>query len=637
MSVRCETRSDLEGYGMALLILGGVMFFCTLGAAGAIRDNDWSDLDEFGLLAFLFLDYVVLLAWVGLRIREWKLLGDAIVHLTPTRPWVGVPFNGRMQFARPPAVPGTATAELICQVSTSSGTGSKKNTKTKTLWREKQVLPSNALLQFTFSPPEGLPAAGTSGSTEVNWWLRVRSPGLLGGFRRRFRMPMGRKESVQPAEQILFDAKFAASDANLESQPGRAFKTVYTLAGIALLANVGALAWAYADRLPGTSSAAQDFEGKLRLGDLRQTTMSDFAAQLDGAFSWKRGSLDVRAESLRMRAWDCEGACPKIEQVSLVLWQFGEDEQGGIGGTGVARSEPLTVDKVPQPGAVIDLGAQSFALRIPKSPDPRITTLILEVKTEKREHEYGSRFGGSSRLFGLVQAPGEAATCAKVKGARDALEHFCHVRFSESMSEISAAERQRLLFLAVGRGNLDAVKALLAAEVKVDAVNSFGYTPLMVAAWADQADIVAALIDAGGNPNFAAKPDSEYGSDSPLGAALTAGAMRSAQVLIDKGADLNGMHGRSPMVHVAVSAGLPEAIALLVKKGADVNARAGWGSQPTPLMAAAGIGNLEIVNKLLEAGADPAAGDASGNTARDYAATHNRRDVLERLKSHGGK
>ena len=36
-------------------------------------------------------------------------------------------------------------------------------------------------------------------------------------------------------------------------------------------------------------------------------------------------------------------------------------------------------------------------------------------------------------------------------------------------------------------------------------------------------------------------------------------------------------------------------------------------------MAAAGIGNLNAVNQLLEAGADPAAEDSHGNTARDYA------------------
>jgi hypothetical protein len=433
-------------------------------------------------------------------------------------------------------------------------------------------------------------------------------------------MPIGRKESSQPAEQILFDAKFSASNANLESQPGRAFRTIYTLAGIALLANVGALAWAYADRLPGIGTAAQEFEGKLRLGDLRQTSTSDFAAQLDGTFAWKRGSLDIRAESLRVRAWDCEGACPKIQEISLVLWHFGEDEQGGVGGVGVARSEPITIDKVPQNGSVLDLGAKSFSLRFPKNPDPRQTSLRLEVKTDKREYEYGQRFGGASHLFGLVQAAGEADTCAKVKDAMAALEHFCHVRFSEMMSGLTAAQRQRLLFLAVGRGNLDAVKSLLAAEVKVDSVNSYGYTPLMVAVFGDQPEIAAELIEAGANLNFAAKSDSEYGSDSPLGAALTAGAVRSAQVLIDKGADLKGTHGRSPMVHVAVAADLPELIPLLVKKGADVDARAGWGNQPTPLMAAAGVGNLQAVNRLLELGADPAAGDSNGNTARDYAA-----------------
>jgi len=450
-------------------------------------------------------------------------------------------------------------------------------------------------------------------------------------------MPMGRKESVQPAEQLMFDAKFAASSANLESQPGKAFKTIYTLAGIAFIANVGALAWAYADRLPIAQSAAHEFEGKLRLGDLRQTSTSDFAAELDGVFSWKRGSLDVRAESLRLRAWDCEGACPRIQELSLVLWQYSEDDKGGRSGISLARSEPVTVDKVPASGDVLDLGAKSFSLRVPKNPDPRLASLMLEVKTERRDYDYGQRFGGAAYLLGLVRAPGEPDRCAKTKDAQEALEHFCHVQFSERMSGLTAAQKQQFLFLAVGRGNLEAVKSLLAAEVKVDPVNSYGYTPLMVAVFADQPEIAAALLDGGANPNFAAKPESEYGSDSPLGAALTAGALRSVQVLIDKGADLKGMHSRSTVVHVAVSADLPDAIALLAKSGADIDARAEWGHEPTPLMAAAGTGNLRAVNQLLDLGANPAAGDSHGNTARDYAATHKRRDVLERLKAFPGK
>lgn len=638
MVVRCETRSDLEAYGIAIIILSNVLLFFAVGAVMAVRDGESPDVEDFAFIAFFGAGYAALVAWVVLRIREWQALGDATLQFSPARPRVGEPFTCRMQFERPPAEQATARAELICQVTTHSGTGKKKKSKTKELWRDAQTTPTIALLQFAFHPPENLPHAATSMSTEVRWWLRVRSQGL-NGFRRRFRMPLGPKaSSAQDGARAMFETEFAASAPDAPTaRPSGAFKVIYTLCAILFVAIFGVLAWGFADRLQIGQPDVAQLQGKLRLGDLRRSSTSDFAAQLDGNFTWQRGRLDVQAESLRLRAWDCEGPCPKIQEISLVLWHFGEDEQGGVGGTGVARSEPMKIDRVPEDGSVLDLGAQSFVLRVPKNPDPRQTSLMLEVRTDKREYEYGQRFGGASRLFGLVQRPGEADRCARAKDAQQALEHFCHARFSEMMSALTQAQRQRFLFLAVGRGNLEAVKALLAAEVKVDPVNSYGYTPLMVAAFADQPEIAAALLDAGANPNFAAKPDSEYGSDSPLGAALTAGALRSAEVLIDKGADVKGLHSRSTVVHVAVAADLPEFLTPLVKKGADVNARAEWGNQPTPLMAAAGIGNLPAVNQLLALGADPAAGDSNGNTARDYAATHKRREVLERLKSFPGK
>ena len=634
MVVRCQTRSDLEAYGIAIFILSVILFFFFFGAVMAARDGEEQAIEDFALLAIFGTGYLALLAWVGLRIREWRTLGDATLSFSPSRPRVGDPFNCRMHFERQPPEQGPVRAELICQKTTRTGSGKKEKSSTQTLWRDSQVAPTSSLLHFAFNPPENLPASEDAMRSEVRWWLRVRTGGL-DGFRRRFRMPIGPK-AAQGQDGTLELMKAELATAGPGELP-KAFKVIYTLCAVAVVANVGVVALGVADRLRIGEPASSQFEGKLRLGDLRQTSTSDFAAQLDGTFAWKRGSIDVRAESLRMRAWDCEGACPKIQEISLVLWHFGEDEQGGVGGVGVARSEPVTIDNVPLVGDVLDLGAKSFELRVPKNPDPRVTSLVLEIKTDKREYEFGQRFGGAARLFGLVQLPGEPHRCERVKDAQAALEHFCHVQFSEMMSGATAAQKQRLLSLAVGRGNLEAVKALLAAEVKVDPVNSYGYTPLMVAVFADQPDIAAALIEGGADLNFAAKADSEYGSDSPLGAALTAGAVRSAQVLIDKGADLKGTHGRSPMVHVAIAADLPDVIPLLVKKGADVDARAGWGHQPTPLMAAAGVGNLEAVNVLLALGADPAAGDSHGNTARDYAATHKKRGVLERLKAFPGK
>jgi ankyrin repeat protein len=637
MAVRCETRSDLEAYGIAIVILSNVLLVFAVGAVMAARDGESPDVEDFAFFALFGAGYVALVAWVALRIREWQTLGDARLHLSPARPKVGEPFTCRMQFARPPAEQGTARAELICQVTTHSGIGKKKS-RTRELWRDAQTTPTIALLQFAFHPPENLPHAEKSMSTEVRWWLRVRSQGF-NGFRRRFRMPLGPKGSMpQDSARAMFETEFAASAAAPApiTAPSGAFKVIYTLCAILFLAIAGVIAWGFADHLQIGPDVAQ-LQGKLRLGDLRQSSTSDFAAQLDGNYTWQRGRLSVQADSLRLRAWDCEGACPRVKELSLILWHFGMDEQGGVGGTSVARSEPVTIDKVPQEGVALDLGAQSFALRVTKNPDPRQTALMLEVRTEKTDHSYGQRFGGASHLLGLVQIPGDPETCAKVKRAVEALEHFCHERFSKMLLEMELAEKQRLLFLAVSRGNLEAVKALLRAEAPIDPVNSRGDTPLMVAVFADQPEIAAALLEAGANPNFVANPSSEYGSDTPLGAALTAGALRSAQVLLGKGADPNTTHGGSPIVHVAVAADLPEALAPLAKRGADVNVRAAWGNQPTPLMAAAGSGKLQVVNTLLELGADPAAGDSNGNTARDYAATHKRREVLERLKSFPGK
>lgn len=218
-----------------------------------------------------------------------------------------------------------------------------------------------------------------------------------------------------------------------------------------------------------------------------------------------------------------------------------------------------------------------------------------------------------------------------------ALEHFCQGRFAEMLSQVPGRERTRLLFLAIQRGNVEAVRALLAAEASVTATNYRGHTPLMVAAFAEQPEIVRILLDAGADPNFLAKTSADDPGDLALGLALTAGAMGSAQVLLEKGADPKALHDGSPMLHVAVGADLPEALALLVKAGADVNARAIWEHQPTAMMVAAGTGKSAQITQLLELNADPAAADSEGHTARDYAATHKKREALEQLKSFPGR
>ena len=632
-AVRCETRGELLAYGVGILFWGSVVLAFVIGA----------DELPFEVVALLCAGYVALLAWAAIRAREWLVLGDAMLLFSPVRPRVGQRFTCRMQFERPPAAQGTARAVLICQRVTRSRTVDRKTGETKEtsqhteLWRDTQTALTPGLIEFTFDPPQN-PTYTILSKESLRWELKVRGQGT-GRFRRTFHVPLGLAMSgARDRAHETFEARFAALTPTPVPGRDRAIKVIYGLCAVMFLSIAGVTAWGLADHFQFGQPGAPQLEGGLRLGDLRQSSTSDFAARLDGRFAWQRGSLRVQADSLRLRAWDCEGACPRIKEVHLSLWHHREDEAGAGTGIGVARSDPMRIDELPQDGVVLDLGSRTFALRFRGDHDPRQLALMLEVKTEKTTHQYGQRFGGASYLLGLDQSPGEAETCAKVKSVLAALEHFCHGRIAELLSEVeSPAERQRLLFLAVRRGNIEAVKVLVAAEVPVDPANRRGYTPLMESAFADLPQIAAVLLEAGANPNFVANASSQYGGETPLGAALTAGALRCVQVLLDKGADPKATHGESPLIHVAVAADLPEAVAWLVKKGADANTRAEWGNQPTPLMAAAGTGKLQIVDKLLELGADPAAADSNGNTARDYAATHKRREVLARLKSFPGQ
>src|SRR5436190_8338226 len=239
VDVRSQTRSDLAAYGVASFILSVILFFLFFGAVMAARDGEAPEIEDFTFLAIFGTGYLLLLAWVGLRIREWRALGDATLHLAPARPRIGGSFACRMQFDRQPPEQGPVRAELICHESKRTGIGSSKKVKTKVLWRDTQVATTSAMLQFTFSPPEALPAAENSMSTEVRWWLRVRSGGF-DGFRRRFRMPIGPKTAlVQDGMLDLRKTELATAG------PGelpKAFKVIYTLCAIAVLANVGVVA-----------------------------------------------------------------------------------------------------------------------------------------------------------------------------------------------------------------------------------------------------------------------------------------------------------------------------------------------------------------------------------------------------------
>jgi ankyrin repeat protein len=150
---------------------------------------------------------------------------------------------------------------------------------------------------------------------------------------------------------------------------------------------------------------------------------------------------------------------------------------------------------------------------------------------------------------------------------------------------------------AVKAGDGEAVRALLASKIDVNAAEADGTTPLHWAARADDVEMARMLLAAGA------------------------------------GADPVNRYGVTPLSLAAVN-GSPRLAELLVKAGADARRSVSHGQ--TILMTAARTGNLDVVRLLLDHGADVNAREAQlGETALMWASADNHPDIVRLLASHG--
>ena len=145
-----------------------------------------------------------------------------------------------------------------------------------------------------------------------------------------------------------------------------------------------------------------------------------------------------------------------------------------------------------------------------------------------------------------------------------------------------------------------------------------GETPLHDAAFAGDVETVKALLAAGADPNAR-----DVGGRTPLHGAVwppKTAAPAVVGALLEAGADPNArdVDGRTPLHLAAGFNDNPAVVGALLDAGADP------GAGPdgfTPLHAAAAKStNPAVVETLLDAGADPSARTRGGKTPFDYAA-----------------
>ena len=193
----------------------------------------------------------------------------------------------------------------------------------------------------------------------------------------------------------------------------------------------------------------------------------------------------------------------------------------------------------------------------------------------------------------------------------------------EHRADVHARTRVRPLTVMLDQGPRRTVKTAMQDARQIEAGGS---TALLFAAQTGDADSARLLLAAGAHASDAAAD-----GNSALVLAAFSGHSNVARVLIDSGADVNATGGGYTALHAAALRGDVETARALIAKGANVNAQLTKGSPvrrfgsqwalpstlkgATPLLIAATYLEVELMQLLLNAGADHKLALANGTTA----------------------
>lgn len=191
-------------------------------------------------------------------------------------------------------------------------------------------------------------------------------------------------------------------------------------------------------------------------------------------------------------------------------------------------------------------------------------------------------------------------------------------------------ETQNALHYAASEGHVEMTELLVEKGSDLEAKNTYGRTPLVLAAReSGSVPVARVLLDAGAD--VSAKDN--YGQSS-LDLAAWRGFGDFIDLLLDEGAEVP-FSGRAAamLMDSSTQRGLERLFSLLVENGVDMSMRSETGG--SLLHSAAAGGSRAIVNSLIENGMDVHQTDAYGWTPLHHAAEMGRGDAIRTLVSAG--
>jgi ankyrin repeat protein len=258
------------------------------------------------------------------------------------------------------------------------------------------------------------------------------------------------------------------------------------------------------------------------------------------------------------------------------------------------------------------------------SGDDDVSPLRLERSFPGRQSPQTRRSRGPNDPYYLVQA----ASSGNMDAVLKELEHGTPINSAASQYEQDLAG-DTALHQAAARDNVTLTNLLLERDADIEARDALDRTPLIRAILGGAVNTAKMLMQKGASITHRAQ-----GVVTPLVAAIQVPDPNILSILVENGVNLRTVSGpeQGNALHWAAAGGYVNAVRFLCQ---HISIESKDRRQRTPLIVSSEAGNSEVVEVLLNAGAQIDAKSDKGGSALAWAATHGHVEVMKLLIRHG--